>query len=105
MSTNYRYHYLHIEIRKVENVNIVLNEAIDSYVTALDECENIEELKSLFLDFMVTTRTQMNVLSGGVSDLDKLNKAYILNGGNSGDNIIKPYSDDKFKKEQIGFRY
>jgi len=105
MSTNYKYNYLHLEIRKVESVNTVLNEAIDGNIVVLDDQEDLAELKSLFLDFMVVARTQMNILSSGVSELDKLNNDYILNAGNSGDNVINPFNDDEFKRKQLAFRY
>jgi len=100
------YKYINLEIKKVENIKEVLNYSIDDKMDFIEEIENIEECKTAFIDFMLEVRTQMNLLTGAIDDLNEINTNLILNNSNSEDEEnIKPYSDMKFKKNLLKFRY
>ena len=102
---NTKYNYLDLEIKKVENVNISLNETINSYMRFIDELDTKEELMSTLLDFLIATRSQMNVLYLAVEDLKGFNNTMLLNSANNPDEQIDIVADNKFKRECIKFRY
>jgi len=100
------YKYLNLEIKKVENIKEVLNYSIDDKIEFIDEIKDVEECKTAFIDLMIEIRTQMNLLTGAIDDLNEINTNLILNGSSSKyKNKIKPYSDIEFKKNLLKFRY
>ena len=102
MKIDARYQYLNHHISKVENVNIVLNEKIDLYADGLDdefeEIENIDDIKSMMLDFMIGTREQMNILLSTVTELREFNRTLVLDSSVDKNSIA-------FKKEMLKHRY
>jgi len=105
MSKNYKYQYLDLEIQKVNNINLALNDAIDSHVNYVSDIETKEEAINALLDFLVIARTQANLLHLAIDGLNKFNKDYILNVSRVPDEHINPFSDNSFKRKQIEFRY
>ena len=74
------YGYLKMDIAKVENVKEMMHHKIDDYYELLidDETEQAD-IKSLFIDFALSMRTQINLLSLAIDDLNKTNTNLILN--------------------------
>jgi len=102
---NVKYQYLDLEIQKVNNINLALNDAIDSCANYVPDIETKEEAMSALLDFLVIARTQANLLHLAIDGLNKYNKDYILNLSRVPDEHINPFSDNAFKRKQIDFRY
>jgi len=105
MQVSYRYKYLNLEIRRVENTSRSIHEDISDYSNMLDDTESIEDLKSLFLDFLVATRTNTNLLTSAITSLDEFNNNFLLNGSRLPNEHIKPYFNNEFKKSMIKTRY
>ena len=99
------YSYLNIDITRVENIKEIVNNKIDSSCDLLDEIEDLEECKSEFISLALEIRTQMNLLSGAIDNLNKFNTDMVLNVSNLPDNHIKPLCDTKFKKKLLKHRY
>lgn len=99
------YEYLNLEIRNVENINNTIQNNISAYSDTIDDMNDIESLKSLFLDFLVTSRTQANLLYNAIDDMDKFNNEILLNGRRKPDCIINPHYNNEFKKAMIETRY
>lgn len=102
---NAKYNYMNIEIQKVNNINLAMNDAIDSHTGYIDDIETKEEAINALLDFLVIARTQANLLHLAVSDLTKFNDSTILNANRNPSEHIKPCSDNDFKRRLIEFRY
>lgn len=99
------YGYLNIDITRVENIKEIVNNKIDSNCNFLDEIEDLEESKSEFISLALEIRTQMNLLSGAIDNLNKFSTDMVLNVSKLPDNHIKPLCDTKFKKELLKHRY
>jgi hypothetical protein len=99
------YSYLNIDITRVENIKEIVNNKIDSSCDLLDEIEDLEECKSEFISLALEIRTQMNLLSCAIDNLNKFNTDMLLNGSRLHDAHIKPECDTKFKKEMLKHRY
>lgn len=99
------YSYLNIDITRVENIKEIVNNKIDSSCDLLDEIEDLEECKSEFISLALEIRTQMNLLSCAIDNLNKFNTDMLLNSSRLPDAHIKPACDTKFKKEQLKHRY
>lgn len=104
MNQYYKYKYLDLEIRAVEGINIVVNEAIDNLLIDIENIKGKKERMTMMLDFMLTTRVQMNLLGRAISSLDGCNNTFNLNGDKLPNKHIKPHSDNEFKKQHIKFR-
>ncbi len=102
---NVKYGYLNLEVKGVENINLSINDKIDSLLTYVPDIEDKEEAISALLDFMLDMRVQANLLDTAIDKLKQFNKDYILNVSRKPDEQIKPHSDKAFKMAQIEFRY
>ncbi|PHS57424.1 MAG: hypothetical protein COB17_06470 [Sulfurimonas sp.] len=100
MMIDAKYSYLRLDIKKVENINLALNEEIDSYLSYFDEIEDVEEANSSLLDFMLIAREQMNLLKGATDELHRFNNTFILC-----DEKIDINHNNNFKKYLIKHRY
>jgi hypothetical protein len=89
------YGYLNIDITRVENIKEIVNNKIDSSCNFLDEIEDLEECKSEFISLALEIRTQMNLLSGAIDNLNKFNTDMVLNVSKLPDDHIKPLCDTK----------
>ena len=101
MKIDERYQYLNHHITKVENVNIALNDKIDLYLEYLEEdaeFNSIEDMKSIFLDFMLEVRTQNNILYVAIADIKKINRTVILGADIN-------VSSEEYKKKMLEMRY
>ena len=99
------YEYLNLNIKKVESINAVLNDAINTNIDYIDEVEDLEDCKRALVDFMLITREQMNLLHGAIGSLHKFNNDHILNVANKPGEHINPLSDIEFKKQRLNHRY
>jgi hypothetical protein len=99
------YGYLNIDITRVKNIKEIVNNEIDSSCNLLDEIEDLEECKSEFISLALGIRTQMNLLSCAIDNLNKFNTDMLLNNSKLPDDHIKPLCDTKFKKELLKHRY
>ncbi len=102
---NTRYNYLNIEIQKVNNINLALNDEIDSTYSYIEDIETKEEAINALLDFLVIARTQANLLHLSVSKFEDYNMNFVLNTNKKPNEHINPCSDVAFKRRQIEFRY
>ena len=101
MTIDARYQYLNHHITKVENVNIALNDKIDSYLEYLEddaEFSSIEDMKSTLLDFMLEVRTQNNILHIASTDIKEFNRTLVLGAD------VK-VSSEEYKKKMLEMRY
>ncbi|WP_151948134.1 hypothetical protein [Aliarcobacter butzleri] len=99
------YDYLNMNITRVENIQEVVNNKIDSYCNLLDEIEDLEECKGVLIDLALEIRTQMNLLFYATDSLNKFNTDMLLNSSRKPDEHISPLYDIKFKKELLKHRY
>lgn len=99
------YSYLKMDIAKVENVKGMMHHKIDDYYELLidDETEQAD-IKSLFIDFALSMRTQVNLLSLAIDDLNKTNTDLILNISKLPNEKIK-LNDIKLKEELLQVKY
>lgn len=102
---NAKYNYMNVEIRKINNINLAMNDAIDGHISYLEDIETKEEALNALLDFLVIARTQVNLLHLAVGDLTKFNDSTILNASRKPSEQIKPCSDNDFKRRLIEFKY
>ena len=102
---NGKYFYLDLEIQKVNNINIALNDKIDSYSEYIKEIEDKEEAITSLLDLLVATRTQANLLSLVVNSLSTYNRDFILNASRKPNEQINPIRDNAIKMDMLNFRY
>lgn len=100
------YGYLKMDIAKVENVKEMMNHKIDDYYELLidDEIEQAD-IKSLFIDFALSIRTQVNLLTLAIDDLNKTNTNLILNISELPNGKINPLNNIKLKEELLQFKY
>jgi hypothetical protein len=98
------YGYLNIDITKVENIKEIVNNKIDSSCSYLDEIQDIEGFKSEMINFALDIRTQMNLLSSAIDDLNSFNTSMLLNGSKLPNEHINPLFDIEFKKELLSHR-
>lgn len=100
------YGYLKMDIAKVENVKEMMHHKIDDYYELLidDEIEQAD-IKSLFIDFALSIRTQVNLLSLAIDDLNKTNTNLILNISKLPNEKINPLNDIKLNEELLQFKY
>lgn len=99
------YGYLKIDISTVENIKEMVNRKIDSSCEYLEELEDLEECKNEFIEFALQVRTQMNLLSNAIENLNKFNTDTLLNNSKLPNEHINPLHDMKFKKELLTHRY
>lgn len=100
------YGYLKMDIAKVENVKEMIHLKIDDYYELLidDEIDQAD-IKSLFIDFALSVRTQVNLLSLAIDDLNKTNTNLILNISKLPNERINPLNDIKLNEELLQFKY
>ena len=100
------YGYLKMEIAKVENVKEMMHHKIDDYYELLiDDGIEQADIKSLFIDFALSVRTQVNLLSLAIDDLNKTNTDLILNISKLPNEKINPLNDIKLNEELLQFKY
>jgi len=92
-------------IRKLDNINLGLNEDIQSHMNCVDGFESIEEMKSTYLDLLVSVREQANLLNESIGDLTKFNNNWLLNYNSAPEDKIKPFQNEEYKKEVLKIRY
>jgi len=102
MSIDLRYKYITHHTAKIDNVNITLNEKIDSYSAYFDDVEEMEninkdDLISIFLDFILETRLQANILHDIKKDFEELGNLFLKDG--------QKKNSVAFKAEMIKHRY
>jgi allophanate hydrolase subunit 1 len=100
-----RHSALRGHIKKLDNINLGLNEEIESHMNYLEDVESIEELKSSYYDLLVSIRDQANLLNESTESLQKFNNDYLLNNGLTSENHIKPFQNEAYKKEILKVRY
>ena len=100
-----RHTYLRSHIKRLDNINLGLNEEINSHMNCVDDFESMEELKSSYLDLLVSVREQANLLNKSVEDLTKFNNDFLLNQDLTTEDKIKPFYDESYKKEVLKHRY
>ena len=100
------YGYLKMDIAKVEDVKEMIHLKIDDYYELLidDEIDQAD-IKSLFIDFALSVRTQVNLLSLAIDDLNKTNTNLILNISKLPNEKINPLNDIKLNEELLQFKY
>jgi len=99
----YKYHAISERVHKLNMINLSLNESIDSYLSAIEDTTE-EELRSLFLDFLLTTRQNANALFEETKAISNAGEM-LLNASRTPNSHISPFYDDAFKKELLDIRY
>lgn len=99
------YAYLNINITRVENIREIVNQKIEDYHNMLDEVEDFEDCKSIVIDLALEIRTQMNLLSSAIDNLNEFNRNNVLNISRKYDEHIQPLHDIEFKKQLLKHRY
>ena len=99
----YKYHAISERVHKLNMINLSLNESIDSYWSAIEDTTE-EELRSLFLDFLLTTRQNANALFEETKAISNTGEM-LLNASRTPNSHTSPFYDDALKKELLSIRY
>jgi len=100
-----RHSYLRGHIKKLENINLGLNEDIDSHTRYLEDVESIEEMKVSYYNLLVSVSEQSNLINESVEELKGFNNNLLLNQNLGIKDKISPFRDVDYMKEIIKTRY